>query len=138
KLVSRQIGKAQKRVEERHFDSRKHLLEYDEVMDHQRKEIYSARQKILNGGNCKVRILEMLDQQLDQALERFLDPEYGAATFAEFASGRLGIEFDPSDFSRSDFTEAEKTTRDKAERAVETQVHEFMEENLGAEDAKEW
>jgi preprotein translocase subunit SecA len=138
RLVSRQIGKAQKRVEERHFDSRKHLLEYDEVMDHQRKEVYSARQKILDGANCKARILQMLDKQIDAALERFLDPEYGAATFAEFASGLLGVEFDPADFERSDFTEADRTAHDKAANAIDTQVHEFLEENLGAEDPKEW
>jgi preprotein translocase subunit SecA len=137
-MVSRQISKAQKKVEERHFDSRKHLLEYDEVMDHQRKEVYGYRQRILEGANCKVLILGMLDRQIEMAVERFLDREYGAASFAEFASGRLGVEFDASDFGRSDFTEAEKTARDKALRSVPTKVHEFMEENLGPEDPKEW
>src|SRR5262249_54283422 len=68
---------------------------------------------------------------------RFLDPDYGAASFTEFASNRLGVEFDASDFARSDFAEAEKTARDKALKAVETQVIEMIEENLGAEDAKE-
>jgi preprotein translocase subunit SecA len=137
-MVSRQIGKAQKRVEERHFDSRKHLLEYDEVMDHQRKEVYGARQRILEGANCKAQVLDMLDKQIDLALERFLDPDYGAATFAEFAANRLGVEFDAADFGRSDFPEAEKTARDKATRAIDTQVHEFLEENLGSDDPKEW
>ena len=80
----------------------------------------------------------MLDKQIDLACERYLDRDYGAASFAEFAANRLGVEFDAADFSRSDFTEAEKTARDKAMRAVETQVHEMMEENLGSEDAKEW
>jgi len=47
KLVTRWIEKAQKRVEEYNFDMRKNLLEYDEVMDEQRKTIYSWRQKIL-------------------------------------------------------------------------------------------
>jgi preprotein translocase subunit SecA len=138
RMVSRQIGKAQKRVEERHFDSRKHLLEYDEVMDHQRKEVYGQRQRILNGANCKARTVEMLDKQIDLALERFLDPDYGAATFAEFASNRLGVEFDSNNFERSDYAEAEKTAHDKAARGIETQVQDFLEENLGAEDPKEW
>ncbi len=137
-MVSRQITKAQKRVEERHFDARKHLLEYDEVMDHQRKEVYGQRQRILEGANCKARMLEMLERQIDLALERFLDIEYGAATFAEFAAGRLGVEFDAADFERSDYPEAEKTARDKATRGIDTQIHEFMEENLGAEDSREW
>ncbi len=138
KMVSRRISGAQKKVEERHFDSRKHLLEYDEVMDTQRKEIYGYRQRILDGGNCKVQVIKMLDRQIELAAERFLDREYGAAAFAEFASNRLGIEFDAADFSRSDFDEAEKTARDKAHRAIGTQIQEAVDENLGAEDTKEW
>src|SRR5262249_19724589 len=58
-MVSRRITAAQKKIEERNFDSRKHLLEYDEVMDHQRKEGYKGRQEILNGANCKVPIIAM-------------------------------------------------------------------------------
>jgi preprotein translocase subunit SecA len=137
-MVSRRISGAQKKVEERHFDSRKNLLEYDEVMDTQRKEVYGFRQNILEGGNCKVLILDMLDKQISRSAERFLDPNYGAASFAEFAANRLGVEFEPSDFYRSDFAEAEKTARDKALNAVQTQVVEMIDENLGAEDAKEW
>jgi preprotein translocase subunit SecA len=75
---------------------------------------------------------------MSRAVERFLDPHYGAASFAEFAANRLGVEFETSDFNRSDFAEAEKTARDKAFRAVETQIIEMIEENLGTEDSKEW
>jgi preprotein translocase subunit SecA len=138
RMVSKRIEGAQKKVEERNFDIRKNLLEYDEVMDHQRKRVYSYRQEILNGGNCKIRVLEMLDEQIDAAVERFLDEDYGASGFAQFASNRLGVEFDGADFTRSDFTEADKTARDKASRMVQTQVSEAMEENLGAEDSNEW
>src|SRR5262245_22378400 len=76
RMVSRRISAAQKKVEERNFDSRKHLLEYDEVMDHQRKEVYGYRQKILNGANAKLLIEGMFDRQVGLALERFLDREY--------------------------------------------------------------
>jgi preprotein translocase subunit SecA len=138
RMVSRRISAAQKKVEERHFDARKHLLEYDEVMDHQRKEVYGARQRILEGANCKLQVLRMLDKQIDLACERYLDDDYGAASFAEYAANRLGVELDAADFSRSDFTEADKTARDKAMRAVQTQIHEMMEENLGSDDSKEW
>ena len=50
-MVTRRIEAAQKKVEEHHFDSRKNLLEYDEVMDHQRKRVYGTRQEILDGSN---------------------------------------------------------------------------------------
>src|SRR5262245_48756081 len=62
RMVSRRITAAQKKVEERNFDSRKHLLEYDEVMDHQRKEVYGYRQRILEGANCKVLVTGMFDR----------------------------------------------------------------------------
>src|SRR5207302_2419215 len=86
RMVSKRIEGAQKKVEERNFDIRKNLLEYDEVMDHQRKRVYSYRQEILNGGNCKIRVLEMLDEQISDAVERFLAEDYGAGGFAQFAS----------------------------------------------------
>jgi preprotein translocase subunit SecA len=137
-MVSRRIEAAQKKVEERNFDIRKHLLEYDEVMDLQRKRVYGYRQEILEGANCKARILEMLDSVIDLTVDRLLDPEYGAGSFAEFASNRLGVEFDAADFLRSDYDEADKNARTKAHRQVQTQVHEALEENLGSEDEKEW
>src|SRR5262245_15843951 len=94
RMVTRQIEKAQKKVEEQHFEARKNLLEYDEVMDHQRKRVYGFRQKILNGHNGKIIILEMIDEQITANVNRLLDEEYGPASFAEFASNRLGIEFE--------------------------------------------
>jgi preprotein translocase subunit SecA len=138
RMVSRRIEAAQKKVEERNFDIRKNLLEYDEVMDHQRKRVYSYRQEILHGHNCKIRILEMLDEQVQLAVDRFLDEDYGPSGFAQFASNRLGIEFDASDFARSIFAQAETTARDKASRLISTQILESLEENLGAEDSREW
>src|SRR5262249_55736511 len=127
-----------KKVEERNFDSRKHLLEYDEVMDHQRKEVYGYRQRILNGANCKVLVMKMFDQQVQLAVERFLDPDYSAETFAQFAATRLGVELDAEDFSRSDYEQASRTARDKALRAVPTIIQEGLDENLGAEESREW
>ena len=139
RMVSRRIEAAQKKVEERNFDIRKNLLEYDEVMDYQRKRVYGFRQEILDGGNCKIRVLRMIENQIDVALGRFLDPDYGAATFAEFAAKRLGVEFDAPDFARSDFTEADRTARGKANRMIQTQIFEALEENLGGDvDATEW
>ena len=65
RMVTRSIEGAQKKVEERHFDMRKHLLEYDEVMDEQREQVYSYRQRILDGGNCRQLILDMIEKQIE-------------------------------------------------------------------------
>src|SRR5262249_26116231 len=60
RMVSRKVEGAQKKVEEHHFDIRKNLLEYDEVMDHQRKSVYGMRQAMLDGRNVKAMLLEMI------------------------------------------------------------------------------
>ncbi|MEY4614001.1 MAG: preprotein translocase subunit SecA [Planctomycetota bacterium] len=137
-MVSRQIQKAQKKVEERHFESRKHLLEYDEVMDTQRKRVYGYRQEILNDTNCKIRIIEMISNQIKIAVDRFLDRKYGADSFAQFASDKLGVEFKSSDFDRSTFEEAELYAKNKALSVTFTQLQDFIEENLGSDDETEW
>lgn len=138
-MVSRRIQAAQKKREEHNFDIRKNLLEYDEVMDHQRKRTYGFRQDILDDGNCKILMMDMINEQIGLAVERFLDDDYGPSCFAEFASKRMGIEFDFSDFTRSDFAQAERTARDKAERMIPTQVQEAMDENLSEDvDPSEW
>src|SRR5580700_91715 len=100
-------------------------------MDHQRKEVYSYRQRILEGTNCKRLIVRMFDKQIDLALTRFLDSDYGAEAFAQFAATRLGEEYDAAEFSRSTFEEADKVARDKAIRAIHTNLQGALEENLG-------
>src|SRR5690606_15833376 len=98
KMVSRRIEGAQKKREEHNFEIRKNLLEYDEVMDEQRKRVYSYRQRILDGENCRDLISAMIGEQIDQHLETFLDPNYGVESFAAAASSLLGIQLDPRDF----------------------------------------
>ncbi len=108
-------------------------------MDYQRKRTYGYRQEVLNGANCKVRILRMIDDQISSAVDRFLEEDYGAACFAEFAANRLGVEFDASDFNRSEFPQAEQTARDKASRMIPTQIQESLDENLSVDvDSSEW
>ncbi len=59
-MVTRAIETAQKRVEAHNFEIRKHLLEYDDVMNTQRKIIYSERRKILDGENPNDMLEEMI------------------------------------------------------------------------------
>ncbi|MEJ2696821.1 MAG: preprotein translocase subunit SecA [Candidatus Sulfobium sp.] len=68
KMVSRAIENAQKRVESQNFDIRKHLLEYDDVMNKQRTEIYDFRKELLRGDDLKERIQSMMDEILDELL----------------------------------------------------------------------
>ena len=140
RMVSRRIEGAQKKVEERNFEVRKNLLEYDEVMDEQRKRVYGYRQRILEGGNCKQLVLDMIRQQVDGRLDQFLARDYGTETFAKWAGKELSVEFDARDFRGLDFQDAQRYAMDQAERKAEGQIMDALEENLptDAEDKSEW
>ena len=136
KMVSRRIEGAQKKVEERNFDIRKNLLEYDEVMDYQRKSVYGYRQRILDGANCKDLIFEMIDAQVDKHLGDFLDKDYEAASFAAWVGARLNTEFETKDFRGLEFKQAEEFAVDHAKRIAASSVLDQIDENL-PEDSEE-
>jgi preprotein translocase subunit SecA len=118
--VSRLIERAQKKVEKRNFDSRKNLLEYDEVMEEQRKRVHSLRQDLLEGARPKDLILQMLDDQIVQAADRFLAADYRASTFAEWAAQRL-------------------RAKAKAQRQLHERIRQAIGENLPVDtEPSEW
>ncbi len=139
KMVSRRIEGAQKKVEERNFDIRKNLLEYDEVMDEQRKRVYSFRQRLLDGMPAKDAILDMIDEQIDKAVSQFLADDYGPASFAEETGRLLGVELNPRDFKGSTFEDANERAKSDAIDQIADQVREAVEENLPSDaDVSEW
>ena len=79
KLITRQIERAQKQVEGRNFEVRKHLLEYDDVMNKQRVEIYRFRREMLEGQDQKEYILGLADDIVIEFLDSYAhleaDPE---------------------------------------------------------------
>ena len=140
RMVSRRIEGAQKKVEERNFEARKNLLEYDEVMDEQRKRVYGYRQRILEGASCKQLVLDMIRQQVAGRLDQFLARDYGTETFAKWAGKELAVEFEARDFRGLDFQDAQRYAMDQAERKAEGQIMDALEENLptDAEDKSDW
>jgi preprotein translocase subunit SecA len=157
--VSKQIEKAQKRVEERHFESRKNLLEYDEVMDHQRKSVYGYRQRILDGANCRDLLLGMIDRQIDlvdfrpdearilgmideaetHRFRHFLTPGYRWDIITAYARRSLGITIEPSDVRDMTREQLVDFLKDEMRRQAENQIDEQIEENLpDGDDRRDW
>ena len=66
-MVTRAIARAQKKVEDRNFEIRKSLLEYDEVMDAQRKQIYGTRQDVLEGVDLREKVFSMFERSIFRA-----------------------------------------------------------------------
>jgi preprotein translocase subunit SecA len=71
KLITKRIAAAQKAVEAQHFASRKHVLEYDDVMNKQRQAVYGMRRQLLEGENQKERILEIVRGILASFIDQF-------------------------------------------------------------------
>jgi preprotein translocase subunit SecA len=74
-LITRQIQSAQKKVETYHFDTRKHVLEYDDVMNQQRERFYAQRRRVLEGKDLREEILYMIDCEITRILYTYLSPE---------------------------------------------------------------
>ena len=72
KLISKSISGAQVKVEGYHFDVRKHLLNFDDVLNTQREIIYADRERILKGDNLREKIVEMLRQEFADLLRKHL------------------------------------------------------------------
>lgn len=134
RMVSNAIQKAQKRVEARNFDIRKYVLEYDDVMNQQRKIVYDQRRKILEGEDMKDQILSMVDHIIEKGMETYADPKLypeewdfaGLLKYAEkyfLAPGDLKLE------------EIEDMSREEVEDKLKTIAHETYnarEESIGS------
>ena len=73
-LITRQIESAQKKVETYHFDIRKHVLEYDDVMNVQREKFYAQRRKVLFGKDLSSDIEYMIERETDRILRSYIAP----------------------------------------------------------------
>ena len=74
-MLTKQIESAQKRIEGRNFETRKHVLEYDNVMNRQREVIYGQRRRVLMGEDVRESILKMADHVVEFAAGRWLNGE---------------------------------------------------------------
>ena len=72
KMVSKSISSAQVKVEAQHFDTRKHLVEYDDVVNTHRDVIYGEREKILAGADLRSNVQEMVEVEVQEILDRYL------------------------------------------------------------------
>jgi preprotein translocase subunit SecA len=97
-LITRAIENAQKKVEQYHFNIRKQVLEYDDVMNKQREAIYQLRRRILEGKELKQKAFEMMDQLIKNYTDIFI-PEKSSEWDIDGLSKALG-EILPIDYGK--------------------------------------
>ena len=137
KLVNRSIESAQVRVEGFHFDMRKHLVEYDDVVNKHRELIYSERKKILSGADLKVNILSMVRDEIRNKLAIHIGDEHGINWDVEGLLADVATIFpSPPMLKADDLLELkQKQIEDKLLELAEA-VYEERERELGAESMR--
>ena len=119
-MLTKSVGRAQRKVEERNFLIRKNILEYDEVMDHQRHAFYDMRQNVLEGKRVKELIFDHIDDSVVDAVNTYLDKDYVAKCVAEWVRANLAASIEPERMRGKDREQLHRMlTIDSKEEACE-------------------
>ncbi len=124
--ISKAIGNAQKRVESHNFEIRKNLLEYDEVMDQQRRTIYGIRQQVLEGRDLRKLVLEMAEEILIDSVQTYLS-EDDVEGFVTWFKRKFDLPLDEAQAGGSDL---ERIENDLCGRVLER--YNAREKEIGA------
>jgi preprotein translocase subunit SecA len=130
KMLSKRIEGAQRKVEERNFQNRKNILEYDEVMEHQRQAFYGMRQRVLEGRDVKGLIFDFLTEAVSDAVNDYLSPLYAARCAAEHANTVLDAQVVPERLVGREYGEMidriRKDAAEDARNAISVTIGEYM------------
>ncbi|MBC2722300.1 MAG: preprotein translocase subunit SecA [Desulfosporosinus sp.] len=139
KMISRSIETAQRRVENRNFDIRKHVLDYDDVMNQQREVIYGQRRAVLMGENLHDNIMDMLEKAVTNSIAMFsgeskFPEEWDLTSLADYVEGFFlpGIHLSPEELADLSAEEIEEMLIDKAK-----ELYKSREELFGADLMRE-
>ncbi|MBL0225035.1 MAG: preprotein translocase subunit SecA [Geobacteraceae bacterium] len=134
-MITRSIENAQKKVEAHNFDIRKHLIEYDDVMNKQREVIYTQRREILAGQEIRESFLEMLDETIEEivgsyAIEKTPASEWDWQSISDivFKCFNLQLDLPQEAMGRLNPTNFRDTLKEQAHNIFEGRVKEMGDE----------
>jgi len=134
KRISKGVERAQKKVEERNFSTRKHLLEWDEPMDYQRRSFYSERQQILEGKRLSDLIWRMIDDTVAEMVSDYLADDYTARRISDWCRNTLELAIDAGQLMETDADYLGKRIRQKAKDEIRDAVHTSLGEYIDEEE----
>ncbi len=135
KRLTKGIERAQRKVEERNFSSRKHLLEWDEPMDYQRKEFYRSRQAILEGKGLTNVIFTTINETVRSTVDRFLSHSYRQECIAEWCRSNLDVNIGVDQIRADDLEETQDTIRKRAKDECFDQIQTTFGEYVDREES---
>ena len=138
-MITKSIETAQKRVENRNFEIRKHVLEYDDVMNQQRELIYRQRRQVLTGENLKENVLDMIRASVERAVnvyapEGVYPEEWDLKGLLDYAEQYFlpGHGLTPSDLEGMGRREMQEFLTERSQQAYDAR-----EQELGPETMRE-
>ena len=135
KMISNAVESAQKKVEGKNFSIRKHVLQYDDVMNSQREIIYAQRKQVLDGDNLKDNVLHMIDDSIERMVNGYVAENgiVNSESLIQDIETSFGIE-DVATLKAENAT-AEDVINELKERTHE--IYENKENEFGSENMRE-
>ena len=134
-LITKRIAAAQKAVEAQHFASRKHVLEYDDVMNKQRQAVYGMRRQLLEGSNQRDRILEIVRGIVGSFVDQFLPEnarvdQYDLTGLQNAVLNQFGAKIEVAELGGLSRSEVEQHVKDQLLGRYEEKERMIGEDNL--------
>ncbi|MEO1130128.1 MAG: hypothetical protein AAFX05_10550, partial [Planctomycetota bacterium] len=137
-MLSKAIVRAQRKVEERNFQIRKNILEYDEVMEHQRQDFYGMRQRVLDGRDIRGLIFDFIEEAALTAVDKYLDKDYSSECVATLASEQLKTSVPTERIRGKDKDEViatvRRVAREDARAEIGVTIGEYIPDGATVED----
>ena len=137
-MLNRAVEKAQRKVEERNFQARKQILEYDEPMEYQRRNFYGLRQPILEGVDIRGASWRFLEPAIHEAADLYLGSLHVPNCVSEWAREKMNIHIEPSRLRGKDRDQIHKMlvvdALEEAQHKIELVVAETMPQEIPAEE----
>ncbi len=138
-MLSRAVERAQRKVEERNFQIRKTILEYDEPMEVQRRDFYGRRQPILESKGIKETVFSYIDDAVADACHTYLSPKHIPSSISQWVFEAFGVMVEPERFLGKDREQILKTVATDTVEEVSVQINITIGEYMPQEgDASEW
>ena len=136
--ITKSVERAQRKVEERNYEIRKNLLEYDEVMEYQRNTFYGIRQEVLEGHHVQSLIFDYIAEAVDDVVGTYLDKEYVPTQVAEWCRQTIDVSIEPGKLKTDELSELQAQIRKEAaadiRQIVDVTLGEYMSQDIAVDD----
>ena len=132
--VTKSVERAQRKVEERNYEIRKNLLEYDEVMEYQRNTFYGLRQEVLEGKNIKNIVFDYIEESVEDAVSTYKDKMYTQKQVTDWVRSEIDIYIEPSRIHLDSADELQniirKNAKSEVRQLVDITIGEYMSDDI--------